>query len=169
MTIAPREIGPLLRSSSALVLLSALLACSSTPAVKLRVDSTANINDQRSVYLLVRTVQEADYRMESYDEVAAKVVQPDDSIEHMAVALPGVSLTFTLKEPPPKKRVAIYAMFERPVCGGWRVLLPEKRSSDFQVRLYEGRLCLVGADGQCITQGCGGTEVASTGAETAPQ
>lgn len=158
MKIALREMTPLL--------LLAALGCASDPGVKLRVDSASNVNDQRSVYLLVRAVQEADYRMESYDEVAAKVVQPDESVEDMAVALPGVPLTFALKEPPPKKRIAIYAMFERPVCGGWRVLLPESLSADVEVRLYDGRLCLVTEDGQCIVQGCGVGSVDATAAST---
>ena len=171
MKFAPSETTPLLRSWSALGALVAL-GCASDPGVRVRVDSASNVNDQRSVYVLVRAVQEADYRMESYDEVAAKVVHPDDSVEDMAVALPGVSLTFSLKVPPSKKRVAVYAMFERPVCGAWRVLLPENPPESAEVRLYDGRLCLVGEDGQCIAQGCGegGTDapMAATGAEAQP-
>lgn len=139
----------------ALLLLSTLGGCASAPVVQLRVDSASNVNDQRSVYVLVRAVQESDYRTESYDEVAAKVVHPDESVQDMAVALPGVRLSFSLKPPPSKQRVAVYAMFERPVCGAWRVLLPEKTPAQVELRLNDGRLCLVDERGQCIAAGCG--------------
>lgn len=129
--------------------------CGAEPVVQLRVDSAANVNDQRSVYVVVRTVQESDYRMESYDEVAAKVVHPDESVVDMAVALPGVPLSFSMKPPPAKKRVAVYALFERPVCGAWRVLLPEKAPEKAQLQLNDGKLCLFDAGGECVAQGCG--------------
>jgi hypothetical protein len=150
------------------IAVSALVGCASDPLVRVRVDSASNVNDQRSVYVLVRAVQESDYRMESYDEVAAKVVHPDDSVEDMAVALPGVPLSFSLKAPPSKKRVAVYAMFERPVCGAWRVLLPENPPTNIELRLYDGRLCLVDENGVCIAQGCGVGDVAAAVASTDP-
>jgi hypothetical protein len=144
------------------LILTALTSCgASDPVVRLRVDAASNVNDERSVYVLVRTVQESDFQMESYDEVAAQVVHPDESVIDMAVALPGVPLSFALKSPPPKKRVAVYAMFERPMCGAWRVLLPEKVPAFAQLRLEDGRLCFVGEGGECIAQGCGST-VATT-------
>jgi hypothetical protein len=137
-----------------------------TPIVQLHVASASNVNDQRSVYVLVRSVQESDYRMESYDELAAKVVHPDDSVVDMAVALPGVPLSFTLKGPAkPKQRIAVYALFERPVCGAWRVLLPEKTPTSAELRLDDGKLCLVGDSGECVAQGCGVGGV-ETGAST---
>jgi hypothetical protein len=143
--------------------LSVLAACAaSDPVVRLRVDAASNVNDERSVYVLVRTVQESDFQLESYDEVAAQVVHPDDSVVDMAVALPGVPLSFSLKSPPPKKRVAVYAMFERPVCGAWRVLLPEKVPAFAELRLEDGRLCFVGEGGECVVHGCGST-VATAG------
>lgn len=131
----------------------------SDPVVRLRVNAASNVNDQRSVYVLVRTVQESDYRMESYDEVAAKVVHPDESVVDMAVALPGVPLAFSMKAPAAKQRVAVYALFERPLCGAWRVLLPEKPAENSELRLSDGKLCLVGERGECVAQGCGAGSV----------
>jgi hypothetical protein len=138
------------------------------PVVQLRVASASNVNDQRSVYVLVRTVQESDYRMESYDEVAGKVVEPDESVVDMAVALPGVPLAFSLGAPAkPKQRIAVYALFERPVCGAWRVLLPEKAANNVELRLNDGKLCLVGERGECVAQGCGAGGIDVSGATTA--
>jgi hypothetical protein len=137
----------------AAVLASALGGCGD-PTVQLRVDSASNVNGQRSVYVLVRAVQEADFRMESYDEVAARVVHPDDSVQDMAVALPGVPVSFSLKVPS-KGRLAVYAMFERPVCGAWRVLLPKKAPDQAELRLDDGKLCLLDEGGECVAEGCG--------------
>ena len=158
------------KSPSALVLLltAALGGCGGS-VVRLRVDSASNVNGQRSVYVLVRTVQEADFRMESYDEVAAKVVHPDDSVQDMAVALPGVPVSFALKGPL-KGRVAIYALFERPVCGAWRVLLPKEAPSQAELRLGDGKLCLVDERGECVAQSCGlGAGVATMDPESEPE
>jgi hypothetical protein len=137
----------------AMLMLTFLLAGCGDSVVRLRVDSASNVNGQRSVYVLVRTVQEADYRMESYDEIAAKVVHPDESVQDMAVALPGVPVSFSLKKPA-KGRVAIYALFERPVCGAWRVLLAKETPSQAELRLDDGKLCLVDERGECVAQGC---------------
>ncbi len=140
-----------------------LSACATPPRiVALRVASAANVNDQRSVYVLVRNVQEADYRLESYDEVASKVVAPDESIVRMAVALPGVPLSFSLPAPAPKQRIAVYALFGRPVCGAWRVLLPEQAPNNAELRLNDGKLCLVDEHGECVAQGCGAGALATT-------
>ncbi len=141
----------------------ALVGCAAkAPLVQLRVASASNVNDQRSVYVLVRSVQESDYRMESYDEVAAKVVHPDESVVDMAVALPGVPLSFTLQPPAKAKRIAVYALFERPVCGAWRVLLPEATPTSAELRLNDGKLCLVGERGECVAQSCGATSAVAT-------
>jgi hypothetical protein len=160
------------RHALGLASLLAAFGCGGESVVHLRVDSAANVNDQRSVYVLVRTVQESDYRMESYDEVAAKVVHPDESVVDMAVALPGVPLSFAMKTPPAKKRVAVYAMFEHPVCGAWRVLLPEKAPEQTQLQLHDGKLCLVDAGGECVAQGCSSVDGAAlasdAGAEPPP-
>ena len=156
--MTPRSLGAALCP----LILTVLASCgASDPVVRLRVDAASNVNDERSVYVLVRTVQESDFQMESYDEVAAQVVHPDESVVDMAVALPGVPLSFALKSPPAKKRVAVYAMFERPMCGAWRVLLPEKVPAFAKLRLDDGRLCFVGESGECVAQGCGST-VATT-------
>lgn len=151
-----------------MVALGATLGCGPS-VLRLQVDSASNVNDERSVYVLVRTVQESDYRMESYDEVAAKVVHPDESVVDVAVALPGVSLKFSMLAPPAKKRVAVYAMFERPACGAWRVLLPEKAPERAELRLSDGKLCLVAESGECVAQGCGvgGLDSAAVTSESA--
>lgn len=141
-------------------------ACSSEPSLRVKVRSSSDVNDQRSVYVLVRTVEESEFRLESYDEIAAKVLNPDDSVQDVAVVLPGSSLSFSLKLPPAKKRIAVYAMFERPLCGAWRVLLPEA-APHAELRLSDGRLCLVGEGGQCIVHGCG-AELDSIAVTTLP-
>jgi hypothetical protein len=138
----------------AFLALALLLAgCSSPEQVQIRMNSASNVNEQRSVYVLVRAVQEADYRTESYDEVAAKVVHPDESVLEMSVALPGVPLSFS-QAAPAKGRLAVYAFFERPRCGAWRVLLPEEAPPTVDLRLSDGKLCLVGERGECVASPC---------------
>lgn len=129
-------------------------SCSGTEHVQIRLISAANVNARRSVYVLVRTVKESDYRTESYDEVAAKVVHPDESVVDMAVALPGVPLSFSPVPPAAKSRLAVYALFEQPRCGAWRVLLPEGTERALELRLNDGQLCLVGERGECVATAC---------------
>ncbi|HKO53770.1 MAG TPA: hypothetical protein VJV79_38950 [Polyangiaceae bacterium] len=132
---------------------SALLIGCAAERIQIRVDSAKNVNEQRSVYLLVRKVEEADYRQESYDEVAARVVHPDDSVVGMAVALPGVPQSFSFAAPE-KGRVAVYALFERPKCGAWRVLVPASALPKVELRLSDGRICLLGDAGECVATEC---------------
>jgi len=134
-----------------------LAACSER--VQLRIDSAKNVNEQRSVYVLVRKVEDAAYRQETYDEVAARVMHPDESVLEMAVALPAVPLEFSMR-PPDKGRIAVYALFERPQCGQWRVLVPASALPKARLRISDGRLCLVAENGQCVP-----TECASEGRE----
>src|SRR4051812_33015978 len=91
-----------------------LLSCNSAvKQVKIVVTPTGTLNGSRSCYLLARAVEEEAFIAESYDDVAARAMDPDDTVQHKIVLLPGMSQELTL--PWPKKgRLAIYALFRQP-------------------------------------------------------
>jgi hypothetical protein len=120
-------------------LLGALFASGcGAPHLTVNVRSPAGTNQGRPLYMVVRTVDSKKYLSETYTEVAAKVVAPDDSVIETAVVYPGgeKSLRVTIPE---KTSVAVSFLFTAP-DGAWQALLdaPVPRSIDFD--LLENRI-----------------------------
>lgn len=120
-------------------LLAALLAsgCGS-PHLTVNVRSTAGTNQGRPLYMVVRTVDSKKYLSETYSDVAAKVVAPDDSVIETAVVYPGGEKSLRMKIPE-ETSVAVSFLFTAP-DGAWQALLdaPVPRSVDFD--LLESRI-----------------------------
>jgi hypothetical protein len=120
-------------------LLAALLAsgCGS-PHLTVNVRSPAGTNQGRPLYMVVRTVDSKKYLSETYSDVAAKVVAPDDSVIETAVVYPGGEKSLRVKIPE-ESSVAVSFLFTAP-DGAWQALLdaPVPRSVDFD--LLESRI-----------------------------
>jgi hypothetical protein len=120
-------------------LLAALLAGGCGPAhLTVNVRSPAGINQGRPLYMVVRAVDSKKYLSETYSEVAAKVVAPDDSVIETAVVYPGGERSLRVKIPD-ETSVAVSFLFTSP-DGAWQALLdtPVPRSVDFD--LLENRI-----------------------------
>ncbi len=88
--------------------------------------------------MVVRTVDSKKYLSETYSDVAAKVVAPDDSVIETAVVYPGGEKSLRVKIPE-ETSVAVSFLFTAP-DGAWQALLdaPVPRSVDFD--LLESRI-----------------------------
>lgn len=128
---------------SVIVLAAGILSCAGgVPQIKLVVNPTGAMNGSRSCFLLARVVNEETFIAESYDDVAARAMDPDDSVQRKIVLLPGMPQEVTI-DAPAKGRLAIYALFRSPEDNGWRVLLPAKLPAKVELRLDRGLLCWV--------------------------
>jgi predicted component of type VI protein secretion system len=129
--------------------------------VRVAIRPSQDLNDSRSVYVVARAVQDAAYASESYDDVAAKAMTPDASVQRAVVVLPGVAQE--IKVPVPEKgRIAIYALFKQPEDDSWRVLLPATTTDGVEIRLGRGRMCWIGEDAPRGAAGvCGAAQAAS--------
>lgn len=118
---------------------------SSQREVRVAIRPSQDLNDSRSVYVVARTVLDAAYAAESYDDVASKAMTPDATVQQSVVVLPGVAQE--IKIPVPEKgRIAIYALFKQPEDEAWRVLLPAAAPNGVEIRLGRTRMCWTGKD-----------------------
>lgn len=120
-------------------LLVALIASGcGAPHLTVNVRSPAGTNQGRPLYMVVRTVDSKKYLSETYSDVAAKVVAPDDSVIETAVVYPGGEKSLRVKIPK-ETSVAVSFLFTSP-DGAWQALLdaPVPRSVDFD--LLESRI-----------------------------
>jgi len=133
-----------MREALLFLLLLVLPACSSSAKqVRVLLRPSADLNGSRSCYVLARAVEEGEFSAESYDDVAAMVGTPDESVQRTVVLLPGRDQEITLS-PPEKGRLAFYALLRQPEDDGWRVLLPSPLPDKLELRLDRGRLCWAG-------------------------
>jgi hypothetical protein len=117
-----------------------LSSCGSAKQVRLSIRPALDMNGSRSCYVLARTVEEKAFSTESYDDVAAKAMAPDDSVQDSVPVLPGRSQELTVLVPE-KGRIALYAMLGQPEDDRWRVLLPASPPAKVELRVERGRLC----------------------------
>lgn len=134
-----------------------LLGCGpTTKQVRLSIRPSLDMNDTRSCYVVARAVEEKAFGAESYDEVAARAMAPDDSVQRTLPVLPGRVQEITVPVPE-KGRIAVYALLGRPEDERWRVLLPASPPAKVELRVDRGRLCWTsdrdvgGAQGRCAT------------------
>jgi hypothetical protein len=120
-------------------LFAALLASGCGPShLTVNIRSPAGTNQGRPLYMVVRAVDSKKYLSETYSDVAAKVVAPDDSVIETAVVYPGAERSLKVKIPD-ETSVAVSFLFTSP-DGAWQALLdtPVPRSVDFD--LLENRI-----------------------------
>ncbi len=105
-----------------LALSAALMVIGCVPGqLTINVRASPNTNQARPVYMVVRSVDSKAYLSQSYDEVVAKVINPDDSVIHTGVVYPGGSHEVHVKVPQ-ELPVAVSFLFTSP-DGAWQTLL----------------------------------------------
>lgn len=101
--------------------MAALLSGCGSKTPSLMVRAPKDVNGGKPVYMLVRSVEEANFTVDSYRSVAARVAAPDDSVVLTEVIYPGTLSSFPLNVPA-KGQIAVYFLFRSPT-GDWKVLL----------------------------------------------
>ena len=115
-----------------------LLAGCGTPMLQLTVTSDGDVNQQRTLYMLIRTVDAKQYLTESYATVAAQVVTPDASVLASKVLLspPPSPLKIPITDAKP---LAIYFLFTTP-AGDWKTLQEPPFPKHLMITLGPGRI-----------------------------
>lgn len=97
-----------------LILLAVTVAASGcVPSTVLTVETQPTANNGRPFYMLVRAVDAKTFGKEPYQEIARRVVSPDDSVLSADVIFPGVLREVQVK-PPSKLAMAVYFLFTEP-------------------------------------------------------
>ncbi|MEY4579205.1 MAG: hypothetical protein RL701_3908 [Pseudomonadota bacterium] len=114
-------------------LLLSAVGCQSS--LRVSVQSAANMNDGKPLYLVVRAVSSSSFLSEGYDVVAQKVFSfpRDESILFRESIFPGNAAEFTI-ERPEDGDVAVYAFFTKP-GDTWRVSLRKPIPTDVLIEL----------------------------------
>ncbi|WP_165373808.1 MULTISPECIES: type VI secretion lipoprotein TssJ [Sorangium] len=139
----------------------AVVGCGSAQRqIQLTIRPSTDMNESRSCYVLARAIDDKAFATESYDDVAAKAMAPDESVLSSIAVLPGVEQKVTLPVPE-KGRIAVYALYRQPADDSWRLLLLATPPEKMELRLMRARMCWAsedrsrGAAGACGTGGEG--------------
>jgi hypothetical protein len=120
-------------------LFAALLAGGCAPThLTVNVKSPPGANQGRPLYMVVRAVDSKQYMVETYADVAAKVVNPDESVLQTTVVYPGTVKRVRVKLPP-ELPVAISFLFTTP-DGAWQQLLDVPIPERVDLELQESRI-----------------------------
>jgi hypothetical protein len=120
-------------------LFAVLLAVGCAPThFTVNVKSPPGANQGRPLYMVIRAVDSKQYMVETYADVAAKVVNPDDSVLQTTVVYPGTVKRIRVKLPP-EMPVAISFLFTTP-DGAWQELLDVPVPERIDLELQESRI-----------------------------
>lgn len=129
---------PLQAQAAWLAVLAAVLGGCSSGHVTLNIKSPPGTNYGRPLYMLVRTVDPKQYSTEAYNDVAAKVINPDAAVLRSEVIYPGTLQRIQVKLPK-EEAVAVSFLFTEP-DGSWQMLLNTLRPSSVDIELLQGRI-----------------------------
>lgn len=131
MSVPPRPLAlPLLFAAC-------LAACSSGPTppppMEFDIKTDYRANDGRLFYFLARAVNEKQFMMESYQDIAAKAFAdpPDPSVLGVFSVIPGSKQEFTISQPA-QGAVALYFLLTRP-GQQWKRLLSLPLDDDYDI------------------------------------
>jgi len=120
------------------VLAGGLLAagCQSGPApLTIAVQSAAGANQGRSLYMIVRTVDEGTFLSDSYQDVATRVTSPDGSVVSTSVILPGSSVSVPVTRQD-KSPLGVYFFFTTPTNNSsWKTLIVQPLPDKVEIQL----------------------------------
>lgn len=109
-------------TAAALCMAQILIFGCSSVHITLRTDETTN--QGRPLQVVVRSVDEATYRTESYAAIAKLVTTTSDSVLRKLVIDPGTENQRSFRVTPARgQAVALYLLYTEPT-GNWRMLLP---------------------------------------------
>lgn len=107
--------------TTAALLAGILLGGCCVGRLQLTVTAAPHSNGDRPVYVLVAEVDAKTYEQESYDAVAAKVAQSDDSVRWVQQVAPGERRRACI--PKGKKGLGVYVLYAQPSALQWRMRL----------------------------------------------
>lgn len=135
-----------LRCTAGLALFPGLLAAGGCslfkPSLKVELSGQRDINHGIPFHMLLRAVTTAQFRSETYTQVARLAVQADPSVLRAEVLYTPSSRPYqmTLNVPPPKESsVGLYFLFTAPT-GNWRMLLEPPLPKVVRVSLGAGSI-----------------------------
>ncbi|ACY15560.1 hypothetical protein [Haliangium ochraceum] len=106
------------------------------PRLTLRIASQQDTNAGRPLRVLVRSVDFKSFVEESYQDVAALVVAPDDSVRAAFVIFPGSPHSELLDAPADDENLAVYFLFTDPATP-WKRLYEAPIAEELQLELSE--------------------------------
>jgi len=128
-----------------LIIIAALQACGGAKHVrKVTFVFTAdeNINDERSVYIVVRKVNKKAFLAESYDEVANSVFADpiDPAVLASRILMPGTEEKISMEiVKPDDVNIGVYALFASP-GKNWKLLLETPLESKYAIKVKQSHL-----------------------------
>lgn len=115
-----------------------LLAACQPSTLSLNVKAPPGTNQGRPLYMLVRKVDPKQYAVESYAEVASRVVQPDASVIMSELIYPGTLQRLKVKIPEDSP-LAVSFLFTAP-DGNWQTFVNSPIPGSLDIDLFEGRI-----------------------------
>lgn len=115
-----------------------LLAACQPSTLSLNVKAPPGTNQGRPLYMLVRKVDPKQYAVESYAEVASRVVQPDASVIMSELIYPGTLQRLKVKIPEDSP-LAVSFLFTAP-DGTWQTFVNSPIPGSLDIDLFEGRI-----------------------------
>ena len=119
-----------------------LMACSSDPIappppLEFNIITDYKTNDNRLFYFVVRSTNEKEFMLESYQEVANKAFSKKDDPAMLGVfsVVPGEIQQYTI-DPPTKGGLALYFLFTEPGMQ-WKKLLTVPLEQKYNINLKE--------------------------------
>lgn len=118
-----------------------LTACSSDPLpppmVGFEVTADAQANNNRLFYFVVRTANEKQFMLETYQEVASKAFAdtPDTSVLGVFSVVPGTKQEYVINQPA-QGTIALYFLFTEPGLQ-WKKLLGLPLEEKYEIELKE--------------------------------
>lgn len=94
------------------------------PTLTIHVSAEANANDRRPLYVVVRTVTLKDFVEDQYQEVAALVTEPDETVLASFLVFPGTEQDLTIAKPE-GKTVGVYCLLTLATGTSWKRLFEE--------------------------------------------
>ena len=94
------------------------------PKLTIRITAATDGNAGRPLHVVVRTVTRKAFTEDLYQDVAALVVEPDETVVAVFVVFPGQEQAVTI-DAPEGKTVAVYGLFTEATGSSWKRLFVE--------------------------------------------
>ncbi len=98
-----------------------------TPKLTIRVTSDEHGNEGRPLYAVVREVKLKEFVEDRYQDIAALVIEPDESVLASFLVFPGTARDITIDKPK-GKTVGVYLLLTKANGTSWKRLFEEPES-----------------------------------------
>jgi hypothetical protein len=106
----------------------------------INVISDKQINDGRSVYIVLRTVNRMEFMVENYDGISDMVFAnpQDNSVIANQMILPGKNEVIHIQKPE-KNGIGIYALFSTP-GDNWKIMIEPPFKPEYRIKVKKNRI-----------------------------